>query len=1395
MLSPGDDAFLKSDTEPTTERQKVSAVVISYNRVELIGTCLRALSFADELIVVDKSSTDGTAELAASLADRVIIVPWSPTVEETRSFAVGLCTHDWILCLDDDECLSVEAVQFLQDELKSPRADVYALPQRHHILGMHDENAYYWPEYQPRFFRRGGVELRPTVHGGIITRSDAIHIVSPDTGICIHHLSHESVSQWLEKTNRYTSNPDRLRADDGGYDLTAFAHARIDAWIAQTKSEDNGSYPVAVALLRAVYDMIDRLKTWEAEQGLDGKTAFQDRCRALEGEYARSLPSNRGGAPTMPLGLQKDISTTNVDDHDRAARKDLEQQVAGLRNSLLQVRAGFQSAQSDANETIERQRQTFEEERARYIEQNQRAEQDRLALAEALKVAQNEIHLSAARVGALKTRLEKAEADALIEADAARREADAARAALEQLDRIRTSKFWQATGPLRHSMDFVRRVVRRQSGRANLILRAAVQRDPYAQAILATALHRLLIRARLVRNSNDTGVTTPARWIQYLPPHEAAVASYTGWLARFDTPGSVDLERMATTEGHLPVVVFVVTVPVAASDLIERTVTALQTCIGIRWSAVFVFDAACDDATVTRYRAASQGDARFHSEDLPQLQNDTLVILLEAGAIPKAHGPCTLVTALARDTDCILAYSDEDQLGNRGKPEQPRFKPSFSRLLAEQGVLLGRMVALRPSDTDPDRLVRRMLELREAASAVVRDIALSADPARILHVPHVLFSNAISPPSPAALRSPPLPDPLPSASILIPTRNGWNLLGPCLQSLKNTDWPADRLEIIVVDNGSTDAEALDGLKSAERSGFIRILRDPRPFNYAQLCNAAAAASSGELLVFLNNDTEVIDPAWLRKLAGYAMQPDVGAVGPKLLYEDGSVQHAGVVLGIQGVAAHAHVGLAASDGGYRGLANLTHEVMAVTGACLAVKRSAFEECKGLDETFRIAFNDVVLCLDLHMSGRRNVYFAEPLFSHYESKTRGLDDTPEKKKVFHQEAQLAWKRHAALLRNDPFYSPNLSLETPYRLACAPRRRAAWRPPASRPLRIMMLSITHARGHGVAVVIDLQVRALLAHGHEVIVAGITSAGDFPYEGHKVLEVHDPRSAATLAADLEVDVIVAHTPPFFGVARWTGTYPPVLAYDYGEPPPEYFPKDTAARREVLDDKYFSLSMCTRVLAISDAVANESVIAPDGVVPLGNGHLGRWSPALDDRRQRIRSEHGWENLNIVLNVCRFHAGERAYKGIGHYADLRDELMISDPTLAARTIFVLCGKGDPKDVAAMESRGLRVFANVTDSEITDLYAAADIYANFSQWEGYNLGIGQALAMGLPVVASDIPAHRAFGVFVTNEMTEAARQIKKLVEEPPERAPRIWEWDVSLEKFISEIEALAMAEQP
>ncbi len=305
-------------------QQSVSACVITYNRASIVGTCLRAVGFADEVILVDKTSTDETRAVAARFVDRIVTVPWSPTVEETRALAVSLCRHDWILLLDDDECLNPEAVRFIQRELAAPRADLYAFPLRHYILGRHDERAYYWPEHHIRLFRRDCMTLGGKVHAGLTPRSERIIHIGLDEGPCIHHLSHPDVSGWIERTNRYTSRPDRARVGDqfaaeiaaretaaaNGADLTGttvrgglpisaavmpvaakqtlvdFAYARIGHWMSQTRDPADDDYLQAVALLRAVYDIVDRLKTWEEARGQDGAVLFRQVCTELDVAHA-----------------------------------------------------------------------------------------------------------------------------------------------------------------------------------------------------------------------------------------------------------------------------------------------------------------------------------------------------------------------------------------------------------------------------------------------------------------------------------------------------------------------------------------------------------------------------------------------------------------------------------------------------------------------------------------------------------------------------------------------------------------------------------------------------------------------------------------------------------------------------------------------------------------------------------------------------------------------------------------------------------------------------------------------------------------------------------------------------------------------------------------------------
>ncbi len=264
---------------------KISAFVICFNRASVLATCLRALAFADELIVVDKSSTDGSRSVAQGFTDQVVTVPWTPTVEETRTLALSLCRYEWILFFDDDECLSPEAGRMIRAEVDNPRADIYAFPLRHYILGLHDENAYYWPEHHVRLFRRGAVTFSRTVHAGIVRHSDRVAHVPPDDGVCIHHLSHPDVAGWIEKANRYTSRTDRVSNVAEAESLAAFAHRQIDHWMERTKDQAPHGYGAAVALLRAVYDMIDAVKAWEQARGLDGHTLFAQACATLDAAH------------------------------------------------------------------------------------------------------------------------------------------------------------------------------------------------------------------------------------------------------------------------------------------------------------------------------------------------------------------------------------------------------------------------------------------------------------------------------------------------------------------------------------------------------------------------------------------------------------------------------------------------------------------------------------------------------------------------------------------------------------------------------------------------------------------------------------------------------------------------------------------------------------------------------------------------------------------------------------------------------------------------------------------------------------------------------------------------------------------------------------------------------
>ena len=180
--------------------------------------------------------------------------------------------------------LSPEAGPYLQRLLTDSSADIHAIPLRHYILGVHDERACYWPEAHHRLFRRGAIEFTPTVHGGTILHSDRIATIPTESGVCIHHLSHPDVSGFIERTNRYTGQPDRARIDAGDAGLIGFAHDRIECWADRCTDNTPDGYASAVALLKAVYDIVDRVKAWEgrARSWMARRNFAACNCRCAE---------------------------------------------------------------------------------------------------------------------------------------------------------------------------------------------------------------------------------------------------------------------------------------------------------------------------------------------------------------------------------------------------------------------------------------------------------------------------------------------------------------------------------------------------------------------------------------------------------------------------------------------------------------------------------------------------------------------------------------------------------------------------------------------------------------------------------------------------------------------------------------------------------------------------------------------------------------------------------------------------------------------------------------------------------------------------------------------------------------------------------------------------------
>lgn len=421
-----------------------------------------------------------------------------------------------------------------------------------------------------------------------------------------------------------------------------------------------------------------------------------------------------------------------------------------------------------------------------------------------------------------------------------------------------------------------------------------------------------------------------------------------------------------------------------------------------------------------------------------RIASGDMVVPLGTDALLAAQALYRVSETLEQHPEAQLVYSDEDHIDARSRRHTLCFKCRWNPDLFLSVNMVGNLLALRTGLARQVGGVRAEFEGAHDYDLLLRCVEC-LQPSQIVHIPQVLYHrrSAVGQrhTSPEVLQAGArainehlartnvaavaeiqpngtyrvcyrLPDNPPLVSLIIPTRNAFKLLLACIASVRQyTGYP--RYEILIVDNGTDDPDALAYLDRLRDRPNIRVLRDPRPFNYSALNNGAIAQARGEVIGLLNNDVEVISASWLRTMVRIALQSGVGAVGARLWYPDGTLQHGGVVLGYGGGAGHAYKRLRPGDTGNQGRAAVMQGYSAVTAACLVVRKDRLLEVGGFNEAnLPVTFNDVDLCLKLRERGYRNVWTPFAELYHWESALRGEEDTVEKRVRFAKE--LAYLR---------------------------------------------------------------------------------------------------------------------------------------------------------------------------------------------------------------------------------------------------------------------------------------------------------------------------------------------------------------------------------------------------
>lgn len=648
--------------------------------------------------------------------------------------------------------------------------------------------------------------------------------------------------------------------------------------------------------------------------------------------------------------------------------------------------------------------------------------------------------------------------------------------ALKGLEQVYQSTSWRVTAPLR-------------------TVSLAVQDLRHSLAVFKEGMRtgqgfgRALAQARQANNRHQPDPAAEA-------DNSVVRRNFETWVRLYDTPDAAAIEVMRQQVVALPRRPLVsVVMPTYNANLtwLEEAIVSVQNQVYGDWELCIADDASTDAAVRPFLEQQAAKDRRIKvvfretNGHISAATNSALAVasgewitFLDHDDLLPPHALYYMVKAAQENPQARMLYSDEDKIDEHGRRHDPYFKSDWNPDLFYAHNLVTHLAFYHREVLDQVGGLRDAYAGAQDYDLVLRVIEkISTD--QIVHVPFLLYHWRVHAGSTAKadLTIKPyamlageralndhfrrigngaraqfvghgyrtkfrVPDEPPLASIIIPTRNMLHLVQVCIKSIRDRTRYRN-YEILLVDNGSDDPAALAYFAEINQLDNVRVIRDEQPFCYSAINNRAAEQARGEVLVFLNNDIEVINPEWLDELISHACRPGIGAVGARLIFPNGTIQHAGIVLGIGGWAGHAHKSFSSLHHGYAGRLTLLNNFSAVTGACLAVQKTHFMQVGGFDEVnLRVACNDVDLCLKFTELGLRNLYTPFASLYHHESATRGYEDTPEKKARFQKEVDYMWKRWPRLMANDPCYNPNLTLDAEdFGIAWPPRTRHAWVP----------------------------------------------------------------------------------------------------------------------------------------------------------------------------------------------------------------------------------------------------------------------------------------------------------------------------------------------------------------